>query len=290
VVCDDGSTDKTLQILAEFEKQVSFPVHVFQNLIRLGSTKNFEKALQSCQGEILFFADQDDVWESSKISSLVRQFLEDPSLLGIFTDAEFIDEHSCRTGEAIWDLAQFSGKVQKQFQLDPFRFLLNRNVVTGATMAFRRSLFPYIFPFSSIWVHDAWIAIIAAALGNLKALDEKFIRYRRHSAQQLGLPRQNVFSSIQETLGHNSRHYCDCAEALGDLAACLQAIPTALFPHLNANLTELVSRKRHLEFRGSLPSSFLLRWFAVWKEATTGRYSKYSLGWPSIFRDLFRLP
>jgi hypothetical protein len=264
-------------------------VRISRNPLRLGSTKNFEKAIQACQGEILFLADQDDLWEPGKIAALLHYFRDNSSLLGIFTNAEFINEHSHPTGESIWELAQFSGKVQKQFQSDPFRFLLNRNVVTGATLAFRRSLFPYLFPFSFLWVHDAWIALIAAALGEIKALDEKFIRYRRHSTQQLGLPRQNLFSSLQETLAHNSRHYRHCADALGDLAVCLQSVPSALFPRLQANLNQLVRRKQHLEFRSQLPASFFTRGLAVWKEATSGRYSEYSLGWSSVLRDLFRV-
>ena len=45
VICDDGSTDSTLQILKEFEKDSPFPVRIYCNKIRLGATKNFEKTI-----------------------------------------------------------------------------------------------------------------------------------------------------------------------------------------------------------------------------------------------------
>ncbi len=36
VVCDDGSTDKTLQILKDFRRKASFPVRIYENEVNLG--------------------------------------------------------------------------------------------------------------------------------------------------------------------------------------------------------------------------------------------------------------
>ncbi|MFB0908581.1 MAG: glycosyltransferase, partial [Spirosomataceae bacterium] len=50
VICDDGSTDGTLEILENFQKNVLFKVLIHKNEKSLGTTKNFEKAVKNCSG------------------------------------------------------------------------------------------------------------------------------------------------------------------------------------------------------------------------------------------------
>ena len=45
VVCDDGSSDNTMNILHEFSASVPFEVRIEQNVENLGYVRNFEKAL-----------------------------------------------------------------------------------------------------------------------------------------------------------------------------------------------------------------------------------------------------
>ncbi|HIE59179.1 MAG TPA: glycosyltransferase, partial [Hydrogenothermaceae bacterium] len=61
VVCDDVSKDETVAILEAFQKVAPFEVQIIKNETNLGYTKNFEKALSLCSGDIVFFSDQDDV-------------------------------------------------------------------------------------------------------------------------------------------------------------------------------------------------------------------------------------
>ena len=68
VVCDDTSTDRTPQILAQFAKRASFPVKLFTNDQRLGWRKNFLKAARLCTSEYIAFCDQDDVWLKEKLA------------------------------------------------------------------------------------------------------------------------------------------------------------------------------------------------------------------------------
>ena len=62
--------------------------------------------------------------------------------------------------------------------------LLRRNVVTGATMAFRAKYRDLILPMPAYCQHDAWIALLLSAVAPCKAIAEPLIRYRRHSRQQ----------------------------------------------------------------------------------------------------------
>ena len=59
VVCDDCSLDSTVQILDDFAAHAPFPVRIYRNEKNLRSTKNFEQAIDLCEGDIILLADQE---------------------------------------------------------------------------------------------------------------------------------------------------------------------------------------------------------------------------------------
>lgn len=71
VVTDDGSTDKTLQVVQAFAECSPFPVRIYINEQRLGYADNFLKAASLCKGDYIAFCDQDDVWLSCKLAKIV---------------------------------------------------------------------------------------------------------------------------------------------------------------------------------------------------------------------------
>lgn len=58
VICDDNSKDKTIKIIKSFANKVFFKVRLFENKFNLGTTKNFEKAIGLCGGDIIVLSDQ----------------------------------------------------------------------------------------------------------------------------------------------------------------------------------------------------------------------------------------
>lgn len=67
VVCDDGSSDATVEILRHFAAGAPFAVEIHENEVNLSHAKNFEKALSLCGGDVIFFSDQDEVWFPEKV-------------------------------------------------------------------------------------------------------------------------------------------------------------------------------------------------------------------------------
>ena len=67
VVCDDRSRDQTVAIVREFATSVSFPVVIVQNPETLGSSRNFEKAIRLCTGDLIALSDQDDIWYPNRL-------------------------------------------------------------------------------------------------------------------------------------------------------------------------------------------------------------------------------
>src|SRR5215469_5846511 len=75
VICDDGSSDGSIEIVTEFAQDSDFPIRLVINDENLGSSKNFEKAVSLCQGDIVALADQDDVWYRQKLRRIEKTFL-----------------------------------------------------------------------------------------------------------------------------------------------------------------------------------------------------------------------
>jgi glycosyltransferase involved in cell wall biosynthesis len=194
IVSDDKSADKTLDILYLFKEICLFPMYIYENESKLGTMRNFEKIIQLCEGEIIVLSDQDDIWKPDKLEKISAEFEKSPDIGYVFSDAELVDEQLTHIQRRLWKSLGFQGVRYRQFvRGDQFSCLFRRNIVTGATMAFRSSLKNLILPFplDTAWLHDGWIAIIASSAGMYgRPLPEPLVLYRQHSGQQIGAPRK----------------------------------------------------------------------------------------------------
>jgi glycosyltransferase involved in cell wall biosynthesis len=183
VVCDDGSSDGTVEIVEEFARRSVFATRVVVNHHNIGSTKNFEKAISLCQGTIVSLADQDDVWYRHKLECIEKTFLQSSTVVAVFSDADVIDDDSRLLGLRLWNACKFDAKEQARFASHrALKVLVKHPVVTGATMAFRRKMFDFVAPIPSNHIHDRWISFLLAAHGQIEAIRDPLMQYRRHFA------------------------------------------------------------------------------------------------------------
>ena len=189
VVCDDGSTDETLQIINRIKEKSLVEIHVFCNDTTLGVCANFQKAVDLCRGDVIFLSDQDDVWYPHKVKSIVEWFERHADKSVVFTNAELINgEGELATEDMLFDRVGFSKKYRDYFdagcELAVFYYC---NHATGATMAIkgRKDFFPYC---SNRILHDEVIALTAVLEGALGYIDEPLIQYRLHGSQQMSIP------------------------------------------------------------------------------------------------------
>jgi glycosyltransferase involved in cell wall biosynthesis len=187
VASDDQSSDRTLEILEGFAARVSFPVRILQNPFRLGSTRNFDRAIRQARGEYVALCDQDDLWVNNKLERLLTLLEHDTGLGGVFSDAELVDEKSVLIGRSLFATHSFLAKRQKAFVSDPMQMLLQRDVVTGATLLFRTSIRNHYDSIPSSWVHDGWLAWMIALHSRIGLTTERLTHYRIHPNQQLGV-------------------------------------------------------------------------------------------------------
>ena len=187
VVCDDGSTDRTPEILTEYQKQYPEIFRIHFNEINLRSVKNFEKAISLCSKEIIFLSDQDDIWAENKAEKIVSFLDNHPEIDVVATNGFCIDENGAvHEKYSLWDAPVFLREKGKN--IDYFEIILHCNIATGASMAFRAALKPEIMPFPVLkdYHHDEWIALNTARKGRFEFLNDKLFYYRTHQEQQVG--------------------------------------------------------------------------------------------------------
>jgi glycosyltransferase involved in cell wall biosynthesis len=76
IICDDGSTDHSLEVLQELAKCDS-RIRVIAKA-NGGQASGFNRAFESSSGELLFFLDSDDAFYPTKLETMVRAHQSEP--------------------------------------------------------------------------------------------------------------------------------------------------------------------------------------------------------------------
>lgn len=289
LVCDDCSVDGTLEILERFSLNSPFQVHIYINDKNMGSTKNFEKCVGLCSGDIIALCDQDDVWLPEKIDKIISVFEDKPSTGVVFTDAFVVDEELKPLGYNMWNSANFTNKEKKDIlKGKPINTLIKHNVVTGATMAFKSFYRDKFLPIPANWYHDAWIAFVIALFCDLCFIEEPLIKYRQHRAQQVGGIKNENFSLEKGFM--NTREYYK-KEHEHYIAALNKIIELKDQMASSQEIIKLVrQRVDYLQLRADPPKMKTKRMIKVMENLLTMQYHKYSNGFLSAVKDLLFKP
>lgn len=172
LVSDDCSSDGTVAILKGFSKVASFPVTISENNERLGYAENFNKALEMTSGDLVFLSDQDDVWFSEKIETMLGVARSEQGMLAFMNDAALTDEVLREVGLTKVDQIRSAGLSESSF-------------VMGSCAAIRRELLDLCLPIPAGYkAHDRWIVSFADALEKRIVIDAVLQYYRRHEKNE----------------------------------------------------------------------------------------------------------
>lgn len=287
VISDDASTDATAALVLDFAAKSPFPVRVLSNHDRLGSTRNFERAVSNCRGEIIALCDQDDVWQREKLE-LIEAAFNDRSLGLVFSDAEVVDEQLRPLGYSLWDSVGFDRQRQQSVRFGrAFDFMLARWFVTGATAAFRREFKPLILPFATDlpgYIHDRWAALLIAAVSRIDFIERKLVLYRQHGTQQLGGLRMTMSEDLRDRMVSRKDRLAIDRRALDALAARLAE--QSEWRGQPAFWAAVDARRQHLDARLRLSEARCARLTPIVRELSSGRYHRCSSGLLSAIKDL----
>lgn len=181
LVFDDCSTDGTMNILNQYASEYSF-FKVTQNENNLGYVKNFEKAVESCNGEYIALSDQDDIWDLNKIQLQVDAM---NGHLLVYHDSEFIADNGKSFNKHMSDIINLYHGDR------PETFLLF-NCVSGHSCLISRELLKFTLPFKKGYYHDHWLAYIAANHGTIGFVDKSLVKYRQHPESNTDILRKKV--------------------------------------------------------------------------------------------------
>lgn len=169
IVVDDGSIDRTPDILADYEKKHDI-FNVYFNEVNLGYCKNFEKALGLCSGKYIALCDQDDIWRPEKIATFVHE-IGGRSL--IYSTPSYIDQTGTPANIQRPVFAQPVGRC-------PLGLIFSFPI-TGHLSMVTREVLDHALPFpATITQHDYWLPLVAATLNGLKPIDQVLSYYRIH--------------------------------------------------------------------------------------------------------------
>ena len=288
VLSDDASGDATVAVVRDTLAACGMAQHialtVFENRPALGVVRNFQQAVSACRGELIALCDQDDVWHAGRLARMAAAFAARPDLLLLHSDAQLVDGQLQPLGQTLFQgLEARPDEIAGIQRGEALAVLMHRNLVTGATTVFRRRLLDLALPFPTEWVHDEWLAALAAAMGAMDVIDDPLIDYRQHGANQIGARRMTLGEKVRKALAPRGDKHAKrvlrmrlLQQRLNDLGVAVPADAQAL----------VAGKLAHLQFRAALPAPRPLRWVPVLCHAAQGHYARYDRGWQAVLQDL----
>lgn len=179
IICDDGSKDDTVAVVRTFieHNQLQDKWKVYVNDLNKGYPDNYYYAMSLCSGEIVFLADQDDIWNERKLERMSSVLSEQKNVQVLACKFGLIDAE----GENIHSVMapthnRGTGGLRKVSVHDVFY----KYEWPGMVMAYRREWYRKWFCSYYKIPHDLLISAKAAEEGLFFQLDEELACHRRH--------------------------------------------------------------------------------------------------------------
>ena len=168
IVSDDASKDDTLKIVQSYNDP---RIKIFHNENH-GVAHNFENAMREATGDLIYFADQDDVWLPGKLDKM-EKFLTEGGYDTILCNCSLVDANLTVIKERHYD------------EKWPMKKSLLRNIINncwlGACMCFTKQVKDACMPFPpKVVAHDLWVSYYAQKHFKCGYQDEVLQLYRRH--------------------------------------------------------------------------------------------------------------
>jgi len=197
VIRDDGSSDGTVNLLAEFQNKYPDIFHLLEsdgeNLgpkagfsLLMSYTLAHRKELKMNHA-YLSFCDQDDVWHRDKIKTQLALLLSVEARYGpevpvlVHSDLRVVNDSGVVLADSFLDYQGLNAIDNK------FAQVLVSNKVTGcATMvneALARKSLP--MPDGAI-MHDWWLGLVCSAFGQTGFISQPLLDYRQHGENTIG--------------------------------------------------------------------------------------------------------
>lgn len=194
---DDGSTDKTLEILADYKQKYPDKIMEISGPPTGSAKANFMYMLSQVEADYYFFCDDDDVWDKDKVAKELEKLKKSAEPTAVFCDLKVVDKNLTEISPT------FFSYVDRNPSRTALSQLLIENMAPGCSMAINRPLRDLAIKLrdlSLIPMHDHFLMVLAAATGKVEYVDEALISYRQTGENEVGAVQVKAVSKIKRNL------------------------------------------------------------------------------------------
>ncbi|SFM82271.1 glycosyltransferase [Variovorax sp. OV329] len=221
IVSDDGSTDRTNEIVEAFAARVPLPVRHFRNPSAKGFRDNFLGAVREARGDWIAFCDQDDIWRQDKLERCAVH-MATPGVTQIVHQATLIDSNDAPIGPFHQGILRTCTKDPLAYDLWStfwgFSMLVDRRVL--GLVGPEQRFVDYIAPRHLI-AHDRWAFFLAQVLGRTVEIAEPLVAYRQHGRNLYGKSAGGLKGKPTSTLQAENTVYITATQAMVQIVKSL---------------------------------------------------------------------
>jgi glycosyltransferase involved in cell wall biosynthesis len=193
VVVDDGSTDRTDEIVAAFRAKSSLTIAlVSQTNQGIAAARN--TGIARCSSDFIALLDGDDIFYPGFIEKVKKALVAHPELIACFSDRDVVDGEGNFMRRDLDEPTFRAIKAERLadgisvFRESPFMTLVPGNVIPIGNLMFSRTSFEKAGGFDAELraVEDKPFLLRLAKLGPFGFIDEPLGTWRRHSANTSG--------------------------------------------------------------------------------------------------------
>lgn len=173
-ITDDCSTDGSFDLIDNYIKQNSLKNWFLKkNVSNFGWKKSFFDLIENANEEIIFLADQDDIWNINKIETMMKDFNLNPGINVLAS------KYVCQN---IIDKNVFENKIyDKVTKKEPFNAKIFYVKHLGCVCAFRKSFYEEIKNYRQDNIaHDAFLYFFSMITDSLFFNKNLFVIHRVH--------------------------------------------------------------------------------------------------------------
>ena len=181
IIGDDCSTDQTVGICRSFIAEnnlTGWRVQLHDE--NRGYCYNFYDAIEECQGDVIFLADQDDVWHPDKVEKMMACLAEHPDLAVLSSRYGVIDAESNPIPDS--GVTYLGTVYDDSLEMTTTESMIGCSYIRGFSLCFRKKLKEVLRPIDlqSLLSHDWLISILGTLQGGTGILNTVLAEYRYH--------------------------------------------------------------------------------------------------------------
>ena len=202
IVCDDGSTDHTVELLKKYD------VTLIQNFQNLGYKLNFKQAMEKCNGDYIFLCDQDDIWEKDKVKDMMHIMESHKNIHVLASSFTYIDGQDQMILTTLNKGYSNNNLYNKEVEKNDLVSVLTDEFVYGnyfqgcALVMDKQTRDFVVHHFDDRLPHDWIISLYASIDGGMYFYNKSEFKYRIHNDNSIGVSTLN-----QSATQHVNRAY-----------------------------------------------------------------------------------